>query len=47
MVGIGVAVLIVLVFVVRGLVSHKGKKGSDIDEAGTVAREEAESSTDS
>jgi membrane protein YqaA with SNARE-associated domain len=46
-VGIGVAALIVLVFVVRGLVSRKGKKGSEVDEAGTLAQDEAETSTDS
>jgi membrane protein YqaA with SNARE-associated domain len=47
LVGIGVAALIVLVFVVRGLVSRKGKRGSDVKEAGTLARDEAEPSTDS
>ena len=41
-VGIGVAALIILVFVVRGLVSRKGKKGSNANEAGTLARDEAE-----
>jgi membrane protein YqaA with SNARE-associated domain len=46
-VGIGVAALIILVFVVRGLVSRKGKKGSDANEAGTLAQDEAASSTDS
>src|SRR3954470_6193019 len=45
-VGIGVAALIVLVFLVRGLVSRRGKKGSDVDEAGTPARDEAEPSTE-
>ena len=45
-VGIGVAVLIVLVFVVRGLLNRKGKKGSVETEASAVARDEAEPSTD-
>jgi membrane protein YqaA with SNARE-associated domain len=46
-VGIGVAALITLVFVVRGLVSRKGKKGSDAKEAGRLAQDEAEPSADS
>ena len=46
-IGIGVAVLIVLVFVVRGLVSRKEKKGSDVDEAVTLAQDEVKPSTDS
>ncbi|MFL6286581.1 MAG: YqaA family protein [Pyrinomonadaceae bacterium] len=46
-VGIGVAALIILVFVVRGLVSRKGKKGSDAEEAGRLAQDEAEPSADS
>lgn len=46
-VGLSVAALVILVFVVRGLLSRRRKKGSDALEAGTVAREEAEPSTDS
>lgn len=45
-VGIGLAVLIVAVFVVRGLLSRKGKKGSVETETNAVARDEAEPSTD-
>ena len=46
-VGLGVAALVVLVFVVRGLLSRKRKKGGGALETETVAREEAEPSTDS
>jgi membrane protein YqaA with SNARE-associated domain len=46
-VGLGVAALVVLVFVVRGFLSRGGKKGSDTLEAETVEREEAEPSADS
>jgi membrane protein YqaA with SNARE-associated domain len=45
-VGIGLAVLIVLVFVVRGLVNRKGKKGSVGTETDVPARDEAEPSAE-
>ena len=45
-VGIGLAVLIVAVFVVRGLLSRGGKKGSAESETGAVTRDEAEPSAD-
>ena len=45
-IGIGLAVLIVAVFVVRGLLNRKGNKGSDVTEADAVARDEAEPSAD-
>jgi membrane protein YqaA with SNARE-associated domain len=46
-VGLGLAALIVLVFVARGLMRRKGKKGSDGREAVAVTRDEAEPSADS
>ena len=45
-VGIGLAVLIVLVFVVRGLLNRGGKKGSVGTETGASARDEAEPSAE-
>jgi membrane protein YqaA with SNARE-associated domain len=45
-VGIGLAVLIVLVFVVRGLLNRRGKKGSVEAETDVVARDEAEPSAE-
>lgn len=46
-VGLGLAALIVVVFVVRGLLNRKGKKASDGREADAVARDEAEPSAES
>jgi membrane protein YqaA with SNARE-associated domain len=46
-VGIGVAVLIVLVFVVRGLLSRKGKRAGGVTEAGAAAQDDAEAPADS
>jgi membrane protein YqaA with SNARE-associated domain len=46
-VGLGLAALIVVVFVVRGLMSRKGNKGSDGREAGAAAEDEAGRPTES
>ncbi len=46
-VGIGVAVLIVLVFVVRGLLGRKGKRAGGLTEAGARAQDDAEAPADS
>jgi membrane protein YqaA with SNARE-associated domain len=45
-VGIGLAVLIVAVFVARGLLNRGGKKGSVEAETGAVARDESEPSAE-
>ena len=46
-VGLGLAALIIVVFVVRGLLGRKGKKGGDGAEEASAARDEAEPSADS
>lgn len=46
-VGLGIAALIVVVFVARGLLKRKGKKGSDGRETGTPAQDDAEPSAES
>ena len=46
-VGIGVAALIVLVFVVRGLLGRKGKRSGGVKDAGAKVQDDAEAPADS
>lgn len=46
-IGIGVAALIIAVFVVRGLLSRKGKRTGGVAKAGAAAQDDAEAPADS